>query len=42
MVAQFAFKRFEVWQKAKQFNKLVYQLTTKISYNESKNLLPYE
>lgn len=39
MAAQFAFERLEVWQKARQFNKLVYQLTTNFPYNESKNLI---
>lgn len=34
MAAQFAFEKLEVWQKARAFNKTIYQTTSKLPYSE--------
>lgn len=39
MEALFAFEKLEVWQKARAFNKTIYQITSKFPYNERGNLV---
>ena len=39
MDAQFAFEKLEVWQKARAFNKTIYQTTSQFPYSERGNLI---
>ena len=39
MEALFAFEKLEVWQKARTFNKTIYQITSSFPYNERSNLV---